>query len=89
MSATQAASQAMTAMDRVELEVLIRRIVREELTSALDEWYTYQKPTAIEPGSPLDEDLRELLQMKEEGTLKLLSHEEVWGANNVSQSSQR
>jgi len=69
-------------MDRAELQALIRRIVREELASALDEWDTYQKPTVIESGWPLDEDLRELLRMKEEGTVKLLSHEEVWSADN-------
>ncbi len=65
-----------------ELEVLIRRVVREEVTYALEAWGFHEEPTVIEPGSPIDEDLTELLQMKEAGTLRLLTHQEVWGADD-------
>ncbi|MGQ9626758.1 MAG: hypothetical protein ACUVV0_07625 [Anaerolineae bacterium] len=57
-----------------ELEALIRKVVREELARALA-----QKPEIfyIEPGSPLYEDLQELLKHKAEGQIKLYSHDEV------------
>jgi hypothetical protein len=47
---------------------------------AFEVWGFYEEPTVIEPGSPLDEDLSELIRMKEEGSLRLLTHAEVWGA---------
>lgn len=82
MSAVQTASQAMTVLSVAELEALIRRVVREEITRAFETWGFYEEPTIIEPGSPIDEALTELLQMKEAGTLRLLTPVEVWGADD-------
>ena len=80
MSTVQAVSQTVNTLSVAELEALIRRIVREEVALALDERDIYAEPTVIEPGSPIHEDLVELLRLKEEGKLKLLSYEEVFGS---------
>ncbi|MGB0389306.1 MAG: hypothetical protein ACPGWR_31170 [Ardenticatenaceae bacterium] len=56
------------------LEPLIRRVVREELAAAKSSPDTFH----LEPGSPLYEDMEEILQRKTEGKIELLSHEEVW-----------
>jgi len=82
MSRTQTISQEASALSVAELEALIRRVVREEVTRALEAWGFYEEPTIIEPESPIDEDLTELLRMKEAGTLRLLTHAEVWGADD-------
>ena len=79
MSTVQTISQETSALNMTELEALIRRVVREEVTRAFEAWGFYEEPTIIEPGSPIDEDLTELLRMKEEGTLYLLKSVEVWG----------
>lgn len=62
-----------------ELADLIRRIVREEMSSVLEERGFYAEPTVIEPGSPVYEDLVELRKLYESGQLELLSYEEVFG----------
>jgi len=58
------------------LEQLMRRIVREELTRLVtkepDTFY-------LEPGSPLYEDMEDILRQKKQGKIKLYSHKEVWG----------
>ena len=82
MSTAQTISQEATALNVAELEALIRRVVREEVTRAFEAWGFYEEPTVIEPGSPIDEDLTELLRMKEEGTLYLLTAAEVWGPDD-------
>jgi hypothetical protein len=82
MSTVQTISQEAIVLSVAELEALIRRVVREEVTRAFEAWGFYEEPTIIEPGSPIDEDLTELLQMKKEGTLRLLSHAEVWGPDD-------
>jgi len=82
MSTVQTVSHATAAPGVAELEALIRRVVREEITRALEAWGFCEEPTVIEPGSPIDEDLTELLRMKEAGTLHLLTHAEVWGADD-------
>ena len=74
-----AASQVMTTLSLDELKEVIRCVVREEITEALEAWTGYFEPTVIEPGSPIHEDLVELLRLKEEGQLELLSYEEVFG----------
>ena len=79
MSPVQSVSQAAATLSVDELEALIRRIVREEVTRALEAWRFYEEPAIIEPGSPIDKDLTELLRMKETGALQLLTHAEVWG----------
>ena len=74
-----AAAQMATMFDLDELKEIIRSVVREEIAAALETWAGYFEPTIIEPGSPIHEDLVELLRLKEEGKLKLLSYEEVFG----------
>lgn len=59
------------------LEPLMRRIVREELerlvAKASDIFY-------LEPDSPIYQDMEEILRRKEQGQIKLYSHEEAWNA---------
>ncbi len=74
-----AASQVMTTLSLDELQEVIRCVVREEITEALEAWTGYFEPTVIEPGSPIHEDLVEILRLKEEGQLELLSYEEAFG----------
>jgi len=63
----------------VELESLIRRIVRDEIESALAGLNRYEEPTVIEPGSPLYEDLKDIEQRAQEGRLRFHTYEEVFG----------
>jgi len=58
------------------LEPLMRRIVREELAQ-----FAAREPEIfyLEPDSPLYKDMEEILYRKEQGQLKLYTHEEVWG----------
>jgi hypothetical protein len=79
MSTVQTVSQAVNTLSVAELEALIRRIVREEVALALDEWDVYSEPTVIEPGSPIHEDLVETLKMAEAGTLHIMTREEAFG----------
>jgi hypothetical protein len=79
MATAQSVSQTTVTLSAAELEALIRRVVREELAQAFG---FYEGPTIMEPGSPIDEDLTELLRMKEAGALRLLTHAEVWGADD-------
>ncbi len=80
MAEPQVATARMATMfDLEELKEIIRSVVREEIAAALETWTGYFEPTIIEPGSPIHEDLVELLRLKEEGKLKLLSYEEVFG----------
>jgi hypothetical protein len=79
MSTVQTVSQAVNTLSVAELEALIRRIVREEVALALDEWDVYAEPTVIEPGSPIHEDLVETLKMAEAGTLHIMTREEAFG----------
>ena len=81
MSTAQAVSQATVTLSVAELEALIRRVVWEEVTCALEACGFYAEPTIIEPGSPIDKDLTELLRMKEAGTLRILSREEALSAD--------
>lgn len=59
-----------------QLEPLIRRVIREELTNVVKDvpglFY-------LNPEMPLHKDMEELLQRKAEGRIKLHSHSEVWG----------
>ena len=74
-----ATPQLATTSNLNELKEIIRSVVREEITAALEAWTGYFEPTIIEPGSPIHNDLVELLRLKEEGKLELLSYEEVFG----------
>ena len=69
MSTVQTVSQT-----TAELEALIRRVVREEITRALEAWGFYEEPTVIEPESPIHEDLIELLRMKEDENIPVESY---------------
>lgn len=82
MSTVQIVSQTVNTLSVAELEVLIRRIVREEIALTLDERDIYAEATVIEPGSLIHEDLVELLRLKEEGKLKILSCEEAFGSDD-------
>jgi len=62
-----------------ELESLIRRIVRDEIESALAGLDLYEEPTIIQPGSPLHEDLKDIAQRAQEGRLKFYTYAEVFG----------
>ena len=57
------------------LEPLIRRIIREELARIVKE-----KPDTfyLEPDMPLYIDMEELQLRKNQGKIKLHSHEEAW-----------
>jgi len=62
-----------------ELKEIIRSVVREEITAALEAWTGYFEPTIIEPGSLLYEDLKDIEQRAQEGWLKFYTYEEVFG----------
>ncbi len=58
------------------LEPMIRKVVREELARA-----AASKPSVfyLEPGSPLYEDMEQILRDAQSGQVKLLSREEALG----------
>lgn len=74
-----AAPQLATMPNLNELKEIIRSVVREEITAALEAWAGYFEPTIIEPVSPLYEDLKDVKQQAEEGRLKFYTYEEVFG----------
>jgi hypothetical protein len=88
MPTVQTVSQTVNTLSVAELEALIRRIVQEEVALALDERGIYVEPTVIEPRSPIHEDLVELLRLKEEGKLKILSFEEAFGSDDDLQGGE-
>jgi hypothetical protein len=84
MSTAQAVSPTVGTLSVAELETLIRRIVWGEITLALDERGIYPEPTVIEPGSPIYEDLVELLRLKEEGQFTFWSYEQVFRSDDLT-----
>ncbi|HID63437.1 MAG TPA: hypothetical protein EYP49_11970 [Anaerolineae bacterium] len=58
-----------------ELEEMIRKVVREELARAM-----IREPELfqLEPGTPLYQDMEEILQRRAQGRIKLYSYDEVW-----------
>ena len=74
-----ATAQMATMFDLDELKEIIRSVVREEITAALETWTGYFEPTIIEPGSPLYESLMDIQQRAQEGRLKFYTYEEVFG----------
>lgn len=58
------------------LEPLIRRVVREELLHFAEE---HPDTFYLEPDSPLYADLVDIANRREQGTLLLHNHAEVWG----------
>ena len=88
MAEAQVATPQLATMPNLnELKEIIRSVVREEITTALEAWAGYFEPTIIEPGSPIHNDLVELLRLKEEGKLDLLNYEEVFGSGDGPISS--
>ena len=75
--------EQVTNLSVAELETLIRRIVHDEIESALARWGLYEEPTVIEPGSPLYESLMDIQRRAREGLLKFYTHEEVWDDESV------
>ncbi len=73
------AMQRTTSLGADDLAEMIRRIVREEVSDLLEERGLYARPTIIEPGSPVYEDLVETINMAEAGTLRILTREEALG----------
>jgi len=76
---TTHASEQVANLSIAELESLIRRVVRDEIKSALAGLDLCEEPTVIEPGSPLYESLTDIQQRAREGRLKFYTYEEVFG----------
>ena len=72
----EAVAEPAVTVSLADLEAVIRRVVREEMAAARDE---EEGVVDLDEDSPLYRDMEELLRMKREGRLKLLTHEEVWG----------
>ena len=70
--------QMATTLSLDELKEIIRSVVREEITEALEARGGYFEPTIIEPGSPLHEDLKDIAQRAQEDRLKFYTYEEVF-----------
>ena len=79
MTEAPVATLQVTTLNLDELKEIIRSVVREEVTAALETWTGYFEPTIIEPGSPLYEDLKDIEQRAREGRLKFYTYEEVFG----------
>ena len=79
MTEAPLATLQVTTLNLDELKEIIRSVVREEVTAALETWTGYFEPTIIEPGSPLYEDLKDIEQRAREGRLKFYTYEEVFG----------
>lgn len=58
-----------------KLEPLFRRVVREELDRVIEEKGNIFH---LKPEMPLYQDMKEILQRKNEEKIKLYSEEEVW-----------
>jgi hypothetical protein len=58
------------------LEPLIRRVVREELQHFAEE---HPDTFYLAPDSPLYTDLLDIASRREQGSLRLHDHAEVWG----------
>ena len=76
---TTRASEQVANLSIADLESLIRRVVRDEIESALAGMGLREEPTVIEPGSPLHEDLKDIDQRAREGRLKFYTYEEAFG----------
>ena len=57
------------------LETLVRKVMREELANFARENGLFY----LSPGSPLYEDMEEILERKVKEQPKLHQHDEVWG----------
>lgn len=69
-------------MVNVELDTLveiIRQVVHDEVSRVVTGSPDESDVVYLEPGSPLYEGMEDILQRKQEGRIKLHTHEEVWG----------
>lgn len=79
---SQNQEQMLLPISLAELEALIRRVVREEVNEGLTRFHEEEAEEDffyLEEGSPLYEDMKELLAMKERGEIVVLSREEAFG----------
>ncbi len=74
----EAVAEPVVTVSLADLEAVIRRVVREELAAARDE---EEGVVYLDEDSPLYRDMEELLRMKREGTLRILSRAEAFGDN--------
>lgn len=60
-----------------QLEPIIRRIIREELSKIID-----NRPDTffISPEMPIYDDMEDIIKRDEKKKLKFFPHDEVWGA---------
>ena len=80
---TTGISERVANLSVSELEALIRRIVHDEVQSALAKLGLYEEPAVVEPDSPLYEDLMDIQQRAGEGGLEFHTYEEVFGGEQV------
>lgn len=59
-----------------DLEKLIRRVVREEMTSLMQHQPSF---FFLDPNTPLYEDMAEIAQMKKRGKVEVYSRKEAFG----------
>ncbi len=76
---TQALTANTITIERNELSSLLREVVREVVREELHRFAAQETEWEIEEGSILWEDLTALQADCRAGTLKLLSHAEVFG----------
>jgi hypothetical protein len=65
-------------MDLDTLVGIIRQVVREEIARAMTGGSGDQGVVYLEPDSPLYRDMEQILRRKEQGQVKLHTHQEVW-----------
>lgn len=75
MSNDKATSETKVTLSVQQLEGIIRKVVREELTAFTAQ---EQKILKLDKESPLYEDMQDILERKKSGQLKFHTHEKVW-----------
>jgi len=76
---SQAETVQMVNVDLDTLVDIIRQVVREEVSRLMTGSPVEPGVVYLEPGSPLYQDMEEILRRKKEGQIKLYTHKEVWG----------
>jgi hypothetical protein len=75
---SQAQAIQTVSVDLDTLVDIIRQVVREEVNRIVTGSPDESDVVYLEPGSPLYQDMEEILRRKKEGRIKLYTHEEVW-----------